>query len=174
MEALRWFDKNFERVIMAFFLAMIAIMMFIDVVGRYVLQHSPLFAQELARYSMITVCFLGIPYGIRYNAHISAEILPELFPKLKWFFELASDVGMFVFGWILITAGVSKIQMLQASGQVSIATGLPMYVMYMILEIGWILCLLRIIQKYILKIFFKSEFSLDELDKKRNLDIEIE
>ena len=172
MAALRWIDKYYERYIMAIMLAAVVIFMFWDVIGRYVMGQSPLFAQEIARYAMITCVFFGLPYGIRYNGHIKADILPELIPKAKPFFDVASDVGMFFFGCLMIPAGFTKIAASYASGQMSVATNIPIYVMYIILEIGWILCLVRIIQKYILKIVFKKGFSYNPEDLKRNIDVD--
>jgi TRAP-type C4-dicarboxylate transport system permease small subunit len=62
--------------------------------------------------------------------------------------------------------------LLVASGQESLATHIPMYALYSILEIGWIMCLLRIVQKYILKIVFKSGFSYDAEDLRSNIDVD--
>jgi TRAP-type C4-dicarboxylate transport system permease small subunit len=172
MNVIRWLDKNFERIIMAVFMAGIVIFMGIDIASRYIFGHSPMYAQEAARYCMITVVFIGLSYGIRYNAHIKAEILSEVIPKARGFLNVTSDIGMFVFGAILVHAGPVKIGQLVASGQISVGTHMPMYVMYIVLEIGWIMCLLRIIQKYILLIVFKKGFAFDELDLKRNIDVE--
>jgi TRAP-type C4-dicarboxylate transport system permease small subunit len=171
MNTLRWLDKNFERVIMAFFLAMITILMAIDVTGRYIFRASPAHTQEMARYCMLYITFLGMGYGIRYDAHIKADILSANFPKLRPMFEVISDIGMLVFSGILVIAGVPKLESLALRGQVSPSMGLPMVYLYAGLEVGWALCIFRIIQKYVLRIVFKKGFNIEESDR-RTIDID--
>jgi TRAP-type C4-dicarboxylate transport system permease small subunit len=48
------------------------------------------------------------------------------------------------------------LQGLIASGQTSTAMRLPMWIVYLGLEIGWILTLLRFVQKYVIMFYNKA------------------
>jgi TRAP-type C4-dicarboxylate transport system permease small subunit len=76
------------------------------------------------------------------------DILPALVPKTRFFFQTFGDITMIVFGVLLAVFGIAKLQSLVVSGQVSTAMRIPMWVVYLGLEIGWLLTLLRFIQKY--------------------------
>jgi TRAP-type C4-dicarboxylate transport system permease small subunit len=151
---------------MAVLLAIICLLMFYDVVARYIFKASPPWAQELARYSMLYITFIGVSYGLRYDAHIKVDIMASLFPKSRPVLDVISDIGMLIFAVILVYAGIPKLQSLARSGQVSTAMRIPMVYVYMGLEIGWMMCLLRIAQKYILRLVYKKGFDIGEEDRR--------
>ena len=171
MKVVYWLEKNFERSLMAISLSLICLFMFIDIFGRQVVGHSPTWAQELARFNMLNVCFLGISYGIRYNAHIRVETMAEVFPKFRPFLDIAADVIMLIFSVTLFHAGFGKLASLARMGQITAGTGMPMTYVYGLLQVGFGCTIFRIIQKYVLKIVFKKEFSYDAQDRRRIIDL---
>ena len=59
MKVLRWLDRHFEETIMLILLAMIVVVMGIQVVMRYGLKSSLVWAEELSRYFFHLVCIYG-------------------------------------------------------------------------------------------------------------------
>ena len=148
-----WIDKNLERYIMAILLAVIVCMMIFDVVMRYVFNAGQAFPQEVSRYAMLYITFFGVAYGVRFNAHLRVDVIPALIPKTRFFFNTFGDIVMIAFGVLMFIYGISKLQSLIASGQYSTALHLPMWIVYLGLEIGWGLTLLRFVQKYSIMLY---------------------
>ena len=77
-EATSWVDKislGISRVAM-WLVALIVAIMFFEVVMRYVFAKRLLGYEELARYSMIWLAFIGAAYATRLRSHIKVDILP--------------------------------------------------------------------------------------------------
>lgn len=61
-------------------LAVMAVLVFANVVSRYVFNHSFIWVEEVTRYMMIWVGFLGSGLVLRYGAHIAVEALQDVLP----------------------------------------------------------------------------------------------
>ena len=68
-----------EWVLTAAFSVM-GVVLLAQVFFRYVLNAPLIWSEELARYLLVWVTFLGIPYGIRHRAHIEMEYFFKKFP----------------------------------------------------------------------------------------------
>src|SRR5258708_18859271 len=60
----------------------LGIIVFLQVFSRYVLNSSFAWTEEIARYLLIAVTFVGGGIAVRKNSHIHVEILYVLLPKL--------------------------------------------------------------------------------------------
>ncbi|GAB4041035.1 MAG: TRAP transporter small permease subunit [Rubrivivax sp.] len=58
-----------------------AVLVFANVVARYVFNHSFVWAEELSRYMMVWVAFLGGGLVLRIGAHIAVEFFQDLLPR---------------------------------------------------------------------------------------------
>jgi len=77
------FDRAFVRVnrwVLIVILAAMAVMVFANVVLRFTTSHSILWVEEVSRYLMIWLTFLGSGVVLRYGAHIGIDTLQERFP----------------------------------------------------------------------------------------------
>jgi hypothetical protein len=57
-----------------------ALLVFANVVARYVFNHSFTWAEELSRYMMVWVGFLGAGLVLRVGAHIAVDVVQDLSP----------------------------------------------------------------------------------------------
>ena len=57
-----------------------AVLVFTNVVSRYVLNYSLIWVEELTRYLMVWVGFLGAGLVLRLGAHIAVEAFQDLLP----------------------------------------------------------------------------------------------
>ena len=152
MKALRWIDDHFEEYPLLFALWSVSLIMFLQVIMRYVFKNTLSWPEEYSRYIFIWLAFIGMSYGIRYNCHVRIDIFETIFPKLKTPMMVISDIGFFLFCILLIKPGYNSCIGMIASGQRSAAMEISMVWIYLAPMVGVILSPIRIIEKYI-KIF---------------------
>ncbi len=81
-------EGSFERVLVAFnrwiLIAMTAVMVslvFMNVVCRYILNFSIIWAEEVSQYLMVWVAFLGAGLALREGRHVAIEMLQDHLPS---------------------------------------------------------------------------------------------
>lgn len=152
-KVIRWLDKNFEEFIMSFALWAIVVVMFLQVIMRYVFRASIFWSEELSRYCFIWFAFMGMSHGAYANSHIRLDFIKVAFPKLERHIDLIGDLLFLIFTIYMIKPGINVMNLLMVKAQPSPAMGIPMHFIYVSLLIGIILALLRIIQRYYIKYF---------------------
>ena len=70
-----------NRLVVIALLAAMALMVFTNVVLRFLTDHSILWVEEASRYAMIWLTFLGAGLVLRYGGHIGIETLHERLPR---------------------------------------------------------------------------------------------
>jgi C4-dicarboxylate transporter DctQ subunit len=73
----RWFARVEEGLI-AFLLAAMTLVTFMQVIARYAFNYSFTWALELTTVLFAWLIFLGIPYGVRVGSHIGVDALVRL------------------------------------------------------------------------------------------------
>lgn len=61
-------------------MAAMSVLVFANVVSRYLFNHSFLWVEEISRYMMVWVGFIGSGLVLRYGAHIAVEALQDVLP----------------------------------------------------------------------------------------------
>ena len=67
---------HLNRWVLIALMAAMAVLVFANVVSRYVFNYSFIWVEELSRYMMIWVGFLGAGLVLRVGAHIAVDVLP--------------------------------------------------------------------------------------------------
>jgi len=75
----RLVDAN--RLVLIVLMAAMAVLVFANVVARYLFNHSFIWAEELSRYMMIWVGFLGAGLVLRVGAHIAVDVFQDMVPR---------------------------------------------------------------------------------------------
>lgn len=70
-----------NRIVLIALMAAMAVLVFANVVARYLFNHSFIWAEELSRYMMIWVGFLGAGLVLRVGAHIAVDIFQDIVPR---------------------------------------------------------------------------------------------
>jgi TRAP-type transport system small permease protein len=106
-----------------------------DVVLRYLFGRSLVITQELSRYFMVWIVFLGSALAIRDNSHIRIGVLVNRMPAtLKFIVELFSDIAIMVFCAALIVEGI---RILPGQFQQNTTTlGVTMFWFYLPIPLG--------------------------------------
>ncbi|MFM8590781.1 MAG: TRAP transporter small permease [Limnohabitans sp.] len=70
----------FNEAVLMGLMASMSVLVIVNVVSRYLCNHSLVWAEELSRYMMIWVGFLGSGLVLRIGAHIAVDVFQDLMP----------------------------------------------------------------------------------------------
>lgn len=100
-----WRDFGLEDYVVFFVFWILALDIFVQFFTRYVLNDSFAWTEEIARYLLIIVCFVGSITAVRRNSHIMVEFLfrfvPPAFGSLLTYLGDVGRIGFFaLLSWI--------------------------------------------------------------------------
>lgn len=154
------FSNGISWICTAWFAAMILCMIW-QVVSRFVLNISVPWTDEASRYLWITLCFIGAGAAISEGAHVEINIMASLLKKIedekkKYKMAQASDIVRYVIltclGIFLSCLFLDFTFKVIKLGQLSAAMLIPMYVPYVIIDIGIISVVVHSIFRLIISI----------------------
>ena len=130
---------SFYDNILSVLMALIIVIMFVQVLFRYVFNQSLSWSEELARFIFVWLTFLGAAICVKERIHIGVEFLTErLTGKRKKYFELFQTALMTIFNVILSIIGFCWVW--EVSGTLSPAMNLPLnIVLYAALPVASLL-----------------------------------
>jgi TRAP-type transport system small permease protein len=101
-------ESRFERYFVAanrgiifLMMAVMATLVFVNVVARYAFNFSIIWAEEVSQYLMIWIAYLGAGLALREGRHVAVEMLQDRLPT-----ALGRKLRMAVGGLVLIFLGV--------------------------------------------------------------------
>ena len=152
-KSLHWLDENLEEFILVLFLIAMTLIMGIQVFCRYVLGMSLSWSEEITRYMFIISGFISASYCIKNGLSVKIDQLVGMLPGkgvhymrlVSYLIQLLFFAYLVPFAWKYVKAGM-------ASGQLSPACGIPMYLIQSFTVISFVLCCIRLIQKFIQRV----------------------
>ncbi|MDQ0207208.1 TRAP transporter small permease [Alkalicoccobacillus murimartini] len=110
-----------------------------QVFTRFVLQNPSVFTEEVLRFSLIWIGFLGASYAFGHREHLALTFLTSRFEgRKKRVSNLVIDSSILVFAVLVFVVGGSRL-VLETLNQVSPVLGLPMGVVYGVLPLAGVL-----------------------------------
>lgn len=153
---MRKFIDNFEEYFCVWSLAFMTILVFIQVVMRYVFRNSLSWSEELARYIFLWLSWIGASYAVKERSHFRVEMFADMLKgKARKIFELFVLLAWFAFCAFLAYQGSMITRHLLTRGQISAAMEIPMAWAYASVPVGSGLMALRLIVE-IRKLFAKQ------------------
>jgi len=143
---LAWLER-LEEGLIAFLLAAMTLVTFVQVVARYVFNYSFVWALELVTWLFAWLIFLGIPYGVRVGSHIGVDALVKsLGPRTARTVGAVAAILCIAYSVILIIGSWNYVAKMYEVG--IMADDLPVYqwVPRAILLVGFGLLILRFSQ----------------------------
>lgn len=142
MKNLLVFVNKLDDYFLNFSVALMGLVLFVQIVMRYIFNHPLIWSEEMARYLFIWMAFIGIGYGVKYDLHIKMEAFLAIFPqKVQQGVVIVTEIVALVFLGIVL---VPSIQFAVHTGHVpSSAMGIPMYWVYSAFPVGLILGMVR-------------------------------
>jgi C4-dicarboxylate transporter DctQ subunit len=148
-------EKIEEHIVIAA-VTLALILCIIQVTFRYFLDFPLGWPEELIRYLIILIVYVGASIAVRKKSHISVDLLATLLPGLKKFLEYTAALSGVVFCFIIIVLGTQFVGSLIESGQIAVTLKIPIYIVYSILPIGGVLLLFHYVLE-IIKLFSGSK-----------------
>ena len=124
-------------------LAAMAVMVFANVALRFLTDHSILWVEEVSRYLMIWLTFLGAGIVLRYGGHIGIDTLQEKMPRYAVAIRAVIFVLLFLFFAVMVWLGARYA--LLTWGQTTPVLEIPVGVVYLAMPVGFGLMLLHLL-----------------------------
>jgi TRAP-type C4-dicarboxylate transport system permease small subunit len=167
-------EGTFERVMVAvnrwIVIAMMAVMatlVFMNVISRYIFNHSIIWAEEASQYLMVWVAFLGAGLALRQGRHVAIEILQDRLPStVRRMTRHLVALLLIVFMGILIVLGFQFAYF--AWDQETPVLNIPLGIPYLAVPIGALLLLIHLFllyQSYIDRRYDAPESLEPEIDE---------
>lgn len=139
--------NNIEEFFVIILLFIMTVVVFWQVVCRFVLKASLPWSEELSRYILVWVTFLGASIGVKRGAHIGVEAFLLLLPKkVRGYMNYVIAAICVVFCLIVFKESLGIIEKQFVNSQVSPAMQIPMWWAYLAVPVGMILMSIRFIQ----------------------------
>lgn len=140
---LNWGIKHLLNGIMGLLVTVV----FLQVIFRFVLGSPLAWTEELARYSLIWLTFLGAAYAMSLKAHIGMEVFVNLFrtPGKKALYIVAS-IASLMFFLLMVVEGYSLA--MQGMSQSSPVLRIPMGAIYMIIPISGAVLIINLAARF--------------------------
>ena len=152
MKILKWLNDNLEQTILLILLFGMTIVMGIQVTARYVFSSSLSWSEEITRYMFIISGFISASFCIKRGVSVKIDQLMGMLPGkgvhymrlVSYMIQLLFFSYLIPFAWNYVCSGI-------ASGQLSPACGIPMYLIQLSTVVSFVLCCFRLIQKIVMR-----------------------
>ena len=160
------FLNEFEDHISAILLGLMVILIFLQIVFRFVLNLPLRWTEEAARYTMIILIYLSACSGVKAEKHIRIEAIQNaLPPRLAFIYWLVGHIVWYLFNGYMVIYGYNMASRILKTGQVSPVLHVPMGLLYMIIPVSFAIMDIRVVQKVVQKIrngFGKAEEVIEQ------------
>lgn len=147
MKGIKWLNTHFEEAFMVLLLAMMATVMTVQVILRYVMNHPLAWAEEFCRFCQVWSTFVSIGYCTQRRLMLQVDALVRILPKaLQAVNEILIRICILAVYVFFLYQSIGMVSQAFGSRQVSPAMGLPMYILYSITTVGFALGVFREIQ----------------------------
>lgn len=167
MKVTKWLDEHLEEVFLAVLLVIIAFVSLIQVIIRKVPWIPSLtWAEEFCRFCWIWSVFISLPYTIRMGNMLRVGVLLDLLPN-----AVRRTVNIIIDGIVMASMAmmayysVALVRDIKASGELSPAMLWPMWVIYSMMLIGFVLGTIRAVQQIIFEVKHFNEKELTTLEQ---------
>ena len=147
---LAWLDRAlsaFEASFVALAMASASILLFVNVILRYVFLSALSWAEEVTMYLIVWLVFVGGSVTLRMFGHISIDLLPLALPPggARWLKIFVSAAMVVFFAAFFYYSGLHTLRVM-AAGQLTPVLEAPMWLTYLAMPVGSLLMGIRTAQ----------------------------
>ncbi|MFZ4451196.1 TRAP transporter small permease [Salibacterium aidingense] len=137
-----WVDL-IVRIVMTIFLFIMTLVLAIQIGIRSVFQEGIIWTDELARYLMISMVFLGAAAAVRDKSHITVSIFEDWYPSLKKWLAPVQWTAILIYAVLLIAIGQNTLEVV--AEQRSPNMGISMGVVYAVLPLSAVIMVIQLL-----------------------------
>ena len=128
--------KKAEEILLVVLMVIMCVIIFVATVARFTNLFVISWAEELARYCMIWIIFLGIGVAAQNGEHFCVEALNLFLPKKVLNIISALDAVLVIaFNLVASYFGIMIVQKQMAGGQITPSLNWPMWIIYLAIPI---------------------------------------
>jgi len=147
-DAVAWLDQKVEYTLNVGLYAYILVIVFLEVIARYVLKLSLVWAEETAIYAFIWLSYLSMARLARTRTHLAFTPLRDMLPRFgQLVCLLISDVSLGVLAVIVIVYMWGPLADSVAYGQTMQGVDLPIWLATAAVPVGFLMVLVRTVQR---------------------------
>lgn len=150
-KGIKYWLNHVEEVLLVAMLAVMVVLIFVQVVSRYVFNSSLTWTEELARYMFVWLSWIGISLAAREGQHITIDAVVNLFQgkKVFIFINILAELAVIAICAVMFYEGVQITGKMYQIKSVSPMLKIPMGVCYMSVVVGCGLLIIRTIGKIV-------------------------
>ncbi len=128
-------------------LVVLLILVFHEVVARYVFNHPTLYSVEISEYLLIFIAFMASGWVMKNNGHVRMSSVINLMPpRLKQVADVLTSIIVLCFCAILVWQGIKSSMMAFKGGYHSSSLlNVPLWIPYAIIPVGSLILALQMI-----------------------------
>lgn len=158
MKVLQFLNKKGEEVFLVIIISFSVVLLFLQVIMRYIFKNSISWSEEFARYLFLWMIWVGASLATKEFRHLKAEFLENLIPKkVMDFISISALLLWLMFSLWLSYSSFFLTKDIYLSHQKSSAMQLPMFIPYASVPVGCTLMSIRLIQNIIFVLKKKKE-----------------
>jgi TRAP-type C4-dicarboxylate transport system permease small subunit len=142
--------KAFDRILLSLnrwlvivILAAMALMVFANVALRFLTDASILWVEEVSRYLMIWLTFLGAGLVLRYGGHIGIDNLQDAFPRQAHY--IRALIFLLLLGFFSFMVWIGFRYAALTWGQTTPVMEIPVGIVYLAMPVGFMLLILHLL-----------------------------
>lgn len=163
--------NRIEELFLVYSLAVMVLVVFIQVIMRYLFNNSLSWSEELVRYLFIWQIWLGASVGIKNNDHIRIEIITKkLGTKQKEGLDILINILLLGFYVFLTVEGFVYLQSVIAKDMTSTGLQIPLAVVYVSLPFGSAIVTIRLLCRIAWEIIHFRALLESELYQAKGVD----
>ena len=144
---MKFLNEHLEACFIVPLMFLMSIIIFVQVVMRYVFHSSLPWSEEMARYMFVWLVYFSVSYTARREKHIRIDAAINIYPKkARPYIEILSEVIVLCFAIFIAVTGYTVFGKIAWSGQMSPAMRIPMQFVYAAPMIGMGLTAIRQLQ----------------------------
>ncbi|MDE0851924.1 MAG: TRAP transporter small permease [Yoonia sp.] len=150
MAILKWLDQNIEKMLASMLLAAIVLLIFSNVIMRYVMNASLSWGEELTLWFFVWFVWLAVSYAFQNREHVRITVLRDLLSeRVRLYADIFIDLLVLVFLMMLTIECIKLIMLPFVASQNSVVLGLPIPILYASAPVGAALSSIRVVQNLI-------------------------
>lgn len=144
---LKWLDNYLEEFLVVGLLVFLLCSVNIESFRRYVLNDSGPYSEEIARFALIWMVYLGVPYAVKKRRHIICDVIPSrVSRRLELLINFIGYVFFLVFALVMTYENYNLVINEIAIDKTSEAMHAPIWYFSAGIGVGFALAALRLIQ----------------------------